>query len=168
MARPAIKMRRRPNRSESGPQKSCAPAYPTRNRLSVSCTLCGLVLKLLVMVGSDGRLMSTASAVMPASAPSSTVRPQDWGFSMSIRRSASGVLEAQNAAVVVVSEELRIARPVHHGLEHFARVLLAQMVFELAEEPGAGRGMAGPLVEHAPDMCDQRHRAQQVLGEELL
>src|SRR5260370_3135482 len=162
MARPPISTRRRPNRSESGPQKSCAPAYPTMNRLSVSCTLFGLAWKRLVIVGSDGRLMSIASAVMPASAPNSAVRPQDWGFSMGrVGRPASGVFQAQHAAVVVVGEELGIARPVDHGLEHLARVLLAQIVLELAQEPNARRSVAWPLVEHAPDMRDQRHCAQE-------
>src|ERR1051326_6860443 len=108
------------------------------------------------MAGSEGRLISTASAGMPASAPNSTVRPQDWGFSMSIRGLASGVFEAQHAAIVVVGEELGIARPVDHGLEHLARILLAQMVLELAQEPAARRGVTGPIVKHAADMRDQR------------
>src|SRR5579859_4184245 len=137
------------------------------NRLSVSCTLCGLAASSRVSVGSAGRLMSIASAVMPASAPNRRVRPQDSGFSID-PAGASGVLEAEHAAVVVVGEELGVARPVDDGLEHLARVLLAQVILELAQEPAAGRGVAGPLVQHAPDMRDQRHRAQEVLAEDLL
>src|SRR5215470_17414013 len=136
------------------------------NRLSVSCTLCGLAASSRVSVGKAGRLISMASAVIAASAPSSRVRLQDSGLSIDAA-GTSGVLEAQRAAVVVVGEELGIARPVHHGLEHLARVLLAQVVFQLAEEPAARRGVAGPLVEHAPDMRDQRYRAQEVLAEHL-
>src|SRR5271170_8038942 len=98
-------------RSESGPQNSCPPAYPTRNRLKVSCTLSVLVPKTSVIVGSVGRLMSTARAVTPASAPSRKVSPQDAGFFINGRMDL-GILEAQDRAVVVVGKELGVARTV--------------------------------------------------------
>src|SRR5271169_268770 len=101
------------------------------NRLSVSWTLCGLAASSRVRVGSAGRLMSMASAVVAASAPSSSVSPQDSGLSID-SAGTSGILEAENRRVVIVGEELGVARPIDGGIEDVAGVLLAQVVLELA------------------------------------
>src|SRR5207245_1941000 len=71
-ARPASSTRRRPRRSESGPQTSCAAARPARKSVTVSCAVAASEPKAAVMAGSDGRNMSIDSAPRPTIAVSST------------------------------------------------------------------------------------------------
>src|SRR2546425_12242084 len=76
-ARPASSARRRPRRSESGPQTSCAAARPARKRVTVSCAVAASEPKASVMAGSDGRNMSIDSAPRPTITVSSTGRTSE-------------------------------------------------------------------------------------------
>src|SRR5579883_3585076 len=85
------------------------------------------------------------------------------------RHAASAwILETQHAAIIVIGEELGIAAPIDHGLEHFGRLLLAQMIFELGEEAPFRRAVAGTLVEHLADMRGERNAEAELLGKDLL
>src|SRR5215469_10091280 len=139
------------------------------NRLSVSCTRSGDASNSVLKAGSAGRLMSMASAVSAVIAPKSTTdtRESERIMAAAVTR-RSGVLEAQHAAVDVVSEELGIAGPVDHRLEDLPCFLLGQIIFEFGEETAFGCAVSGPLVEHTADVRGQRHGAPHVVIEDQL
>src|SRR5207253_2549487 len=67
------------------------------------------------------------------------------------------VVEAEYAALLVIGENLGIARPGDHRAQRALRLLLRHVVFELVAEPARRRATAGALVQHAPDVAGERH-----------
>src|SRR5487761_304532 len=138
-------------------------------RLSVSWTRSGDASNAALNAGSAGRLMSMASAVSAVIAPRSTTRARESERIMArpaTRR--SGILEAEDAAVDVVGEQLGVAAPVDHGLEDLARFALGQIVLELGEEAAFGRAVTRTFVEDPTDVRGQGHGTPQMVGEDLL
>src|SRR5690348_18505416 len=122
------------------------------NRLSVSCTRSGVASNSALKAGSAGRLMSMASAVSAVIAPNSTTSTRDSERIMAGYASPrSGILEAQDAAVDVIGEELGVAPPVDHRFEDLPRLFLRDVILELGKETAFGRAVSRPFVEHAAD-----------------
>src|SRR6185437_3241650 len=136
------------------------------NRLSVSWTRSGEAANERDSVGSAGRLISVAKAVIAVSAPRRAVKGSEPGLSIAPR--SGRIFEAQHAAIVIIGEELGVAAPIDHRLEHFGRLLLGEVILELGEEASFGRAVAGPLVQHLADMGGKRNVAAELIGEDLL
>src|SRR5271169_812015 len=82
--------------------------------------------------------------------------------------SALGVLQAEHLCLIVISEDFRVATPIHHGIERFLGGGIAQRVLELLLEAYPGRAVTGALVEHVSDVLRQRYRGKEVPGEDHL
>src|ERR1700680_851670 len=82
------------------------------------------------------------------------VRPP--GSAITSCRASRRVLQAEQAAFLVVGEFLGIAAPIDHGTERGFGILLGHEVLELRTEPRVRRCVARPLVKDAPDKGGER------------
>src|SRR5580698_7286901 len=77
------------------------------------------------------------------------------------------IFQAKSFRLFVIGEQLGISSPGYDRLERFVGRALAHIVLELVAEARLGRGMRGPLVQHALDQADDRHVVSHMLGEQL-
>src|SRR5271166_1339352 len=75
---------------------------------------------------------------------------------------------SEHLGLIVISEDFRVATPIHHGIERFLGGGIAQRVLELLLEAYPGRAVTGALVEHVSDVLRQRYRGKEVPGEDHL
>src|SRR5713226_581386 len=107
-----------------------------------------------------------ATRSMPASfrpkspAPISLKPPS----TVAAERPRSEILQAQHFGIVVVGENLGVPAPIDDGLQHPFRVLLRQVILELAHKSCGGGAVARTLVEDAPDMGSERDVLQERFG----
>jgi hypothetical protein len=64
----------------------------------------------------------------------------------------SEIFQAQHFVIVIVGEDLGVAAPVDHGIEHALGLLLGQVILEFAQEAGGRRAVPRTLVEDAANM----------------